>query len=665
MKHEELQAKICQADAENIKRDFAAAQMLCNEVLAELQTTEDVTNKELLSIRCSALHQLAIAQRRGGKPDEALATAEEELIIANMTQNKPDIAQAKVDLGATYHYFNDFKRTLEYYSEASGLYEELNDKKGIATVVLYIGMAYSKLNSPLAFEYYVKALAIYEDIGYTSGIAGILSDLGNEYYRIGSYPKSLEYHAKALAAHMELGDRRMTGGTLVNIGLVYSSLGEFETALEYYDKALFEFDEIGEKVFKAHAMVNIGSVYDGLGQRDKALEYYGNAYSQYEELGNTSDIATVFVNMGDTYREIGLLDKSLEFNGKALKLSEEIDDIKNTALSMGNIGIVYGLRKYEGYDAAKAEEYLLKALAIFDENGDRSNIAVFLKSLTEFYEQEERWKDFGINLKKYHAVKDEVQSDEAKKSAQQLEQQKQAAEREKTLTIERERAQATTAVLHQVLPPSIATRLIKGEKIADYFTSISILFADIVGFTPIASKMPARKVLAFLNYVFGEFDRIIEHHGCEKIKTIGDGYMAVAGAPITCEDHAERIAHAAMEMMGDIQLPEDIRTSLPKGVKFSIRIGVHIGPAFGGIVGEKRFVYDIYSDAVNTAARMESHGEPGRIHVSEDFAFHVQNRMDMTGDDLGGIVFEEREEIEIKGKGRMKTYFMKQSTVNQ
>jgi class 3 adenylate cyclase len=111
-------------------------------------------------------------------------------------------------------------------------------------------------------------------------------------------------------------------------------------------------------------------------------------------------------------------------------------------------------------------------------------------------------------------------------------------------------------------------------------------------------------------------------------------------------------------MIGDIQLPEDIRTSLPKGAKFNIRIGINIGPAFGGIVGEHRFVYDIYSDAVNIAARMESHGESGKIHVSEDFAFHLQNRMDMTDDDLGGVIFEEREEIEIKGKGKMKTYFL-------
>jgi len=115
-----------------------------------------------------------------------------------------------------------------------------------------------------------------------------------------------------------------------------------------------------------------------------------------------------------------------------------------------------------------------------------------------------------------------------------------------------------------------------------------------------------------------------------------------------------------LDMMQDIQLPEEIREHLPEGNIFRLRIGLHCGEIIAGLIGTGKLAYDIYGDAVNTAARMESHGEAGRIHVSEDFAFHLQNRMDMTNDDVGGIVFEEREEIEIKGKGLMKTYFLTQ-----
>ncbi len=224
---------------------------------------------------------------------------------------------------------------------------------------------------------------------------------------------------------------------------------------------------------------------------------------------------------------------------------------------------------------------------------------------------------------------------------------------------------ATTTLLHKVLPESIATRIIAGEQeIADYFPSVSILFADIAGFTPISAGMPAYVVVRFLNYIFGTFDTIMKKHGCEKIKTIGDGYMAVAGAPIECADHAQRMALAALEMQQDIMLPDEFRAYLPEGVNFGIRIGLHTGSVVGGVIGDERFVYDIYSDAVNTAARMESHGEPDKIHVSEEFkqAFLLgaarQEQPHESPLSPKSLHFQERGEMEIKGKGRMNTYFL-------
>jgi class 3 adenylate cyclase len=222
---------------------------------------------------------------------------------------------------------------------------------------------------------------------------------------------------------------------------------------------------------------------------------------------------------------------------------------------------------------------------------------------------------------------------------------------------ERARHEATSELLHKMLPDSIADRLIAGEKnIADYFESISILFADIAGFTPISASMSAYSVVQLLNYVFGEFDRIMKKHGCEKIKTIGDGYMAVAGAPIRCDDHAVRLAAAALDMLEITLLPEEIQQSLPEGTSFGVKIGLHTGAAIAGVFGEERFVYDVYSDAVNTASRMESHGEAGKIHVSEDFMQAVSSL------DKGNrrLIFTERGEMGIKGKGMMKTYFLEE-----
>ena len=137
--------------------------------------------------------------------------------------------------------------------------------------------------------------------------------------------------------------------------------------------------------------------------------------------------------------------------------------------------------------------------------------------------------------------------------------------------------------------------------------------------------------------------------------------MAVCGAPTTCEDHAERLAEAALEMQETITLPESIREYMPSGTKLGVRIGLHTGSVVAGVIGEERFVYDIYSDAVNTAARMESHGEENKIHVSNDFFRHLQNRFAMTKNTSHGFVFEKRGEMEIKGKGLMRTYFVERA----
>jgi class 3 adenylate cyclase len=435
---------------------------------------------------------------------------------------------------------------------------------------------------------------------------------------------------------------------------VYTSLGFYDKALENFGNALAVLEEIGAKLDIANVTGSIGSAYQSQGSYDSALEYFLRALAVYEELDAKYGVASATGNIGNVYWFLGDYDNALKYYEKNLAAASEIRAKLGVAVGIGNIGCVYTVKDYEGYDAVKGEEYLLKALALSGEINAKEKIAYWHEYLACLYENEKRWEDFAFHYKKYHETEKEVQSESAKKQANLMEQQRQTAEREKALAAERAEARATQNVLHQVLPPSIADRLVKGEKVADYFQNVSILFADIVGFTPIASRMPAKVVLAFLNHVFGAFDDIIEKHGCEKIKTIGDGYLAVAGAPIPCADHAERIARAALDMLEDIHLPEDIRRHLPNGLQFSIRIGIHTGPAFGGIIGAKRFVYDIYSDAVNIAARMESHGEPGKIHCSDDFAHHLQNRDE-------AFVFKEREEMDIKGKGKMRTYFLEKN----
>ena len=208
-------------------------------------------------------------------------------------------------------------------------------------------------------------------------------------------------------------------------------------------------------------------------------------------------------------------------------------------------------------------------------------------------------------------------------------------------------------LLLNVLPCSIAERL-KGRPevapdtlvdiIADSFPEASVLFADIVGFSKISAGMSPRELVAMLNDIFTEFDRIADDRGLEKIKTIGDAYMAVAGLPDPADDHAPRAAHMALDMLEVID-----RWNERRGTHVQMRIGINSGAGVAGVIGKRKFIYDIWGDSVNIASRMESHGVPGRVQVTE----FTRSKL------LGKPFFlEERGAVDLKGHGPMKTWFL-------
>jgi len=198
------------------------------------------------------------------------------------------------------------------------------------------------------------------------------------------------------------------------------------------------------------------------------------------------------------------------------------------------------------------------------------------------------------------------------------------------------------ALLTRILPASIVERLEGGEGgIADDHAETTVLFTDIVGFTEISTRCQPAAMVAFLNKVFGRYDELVARHGVEKIKTIGDAYMVAGGLPEPRADHAEAVADLALDMMA-----ETARLESPDGRPVQIRIGIDTGPLTAGVIGESRFLYDLWGDTVNTASRMESQGAPGRVQVSDA----VYRRLSAK------YRFERLGEIDVKGKGSMATW---------
>jgi adenylate cyclase len=200
------------------------------------------------------------------------------------------------------------------------------------------------------------------------------------------------------------------------------------------------------------------------------------------------------------------------------------------------------------------------------------------------------------------------------------------------------------SLLLNILPPVIADRLKNGSTvIADNAKEASILFADIVGFTGLSQTMSAEKLVVLLNSLFSEFDILVAKYRLEKIKTIGDAYMIASGIPIFREDHLEALAKCAIEMQETMK-----RGVTPESKDLQVRIGIHSGPVVAGVIGKSKFIYDLWGDSVNTASRMESHGEAGKIQVTDEVFEKLKDQFH----------FSDKREVLIKGKGIMDTRFL-------
>jgi guanylate cyclase len=217
----------------------------------------------------------------------------------------------------------------------------------------------------------------------------------------------------------------------------------------------------------------------------------------------------------------------------------------------------------------------------------------------------------------------------------------------KQLEIAQDRADT---LLFNMLPQKVAARLKKKPgTIAEAYDNASILFADIVGFTPLSNQLSPTKMIDLLNQIYSQFDELVEKYGVEKIRTIGDNYLVASGVPNPRPDHAQALAYLALDMLEVCQ-----NTKLVSDKTLTLRIGINSGSLIAGVIGSKKFQYDIWGDAVNTASRMESHGLPGKIQITKDTYEILKD----------SFVLTPRGAIHVKGKGEMQTWFLEGKTNN-
>lgn len=662
-----LSAKLHEAELCVNGGDSLKAEQLTGEVLLELGFDQDILNEsinvpdgaleqdekqQMKYIYARALHILGTAAWRKGEYSQAIEYCTNALSVFEMCGAPADVAKTKRSLGNIYVHLSDYPQALELYIQALKNFEEAGDSAELAGTNCNIGIIYADMSDfPQAYEYYKRALSYAEDSGHRTFAANITTNIGALFQDIADYSQAIEYFQKALDLYTQLNNRIGIAITLCNIGLLYTSLSDSAQALEHFHSALAIYKDLGNEDGIARLYGNIGITYYENKEYSQAMDYFMQGLELYSKHKNGRSMAINLNNIGNVYREIADFPRALEYYHKAHEITQQLGMKHSRSDWLKQIAHIYSRPEFVGADPAKAKDYLLEALDINIHLGTLNKNAAILKNLAECFEANKQWEEANTYHKRYFEVFKAVQSDETVRQLQLFDHRRKIEEAERDRQLKIARHEVTVNLLHKTLPPSIAERLIAGENtIADKFESISILFADIVGFTPLAARTEPKKMVELLNNLFTRFDKLTLEYRVERVKTIGDAYMVVSGAPETCDDHAVRIANFALAM-----LDETAKFSNEMGEHIRIRIGINCGEAVGAVVGETKFSYDLWGDAVNTASRMESHGEAGRIHVSEEFMRAVGAAQEQH------LRCIERGEIEVKGKGMMTTYFLEEA----
>lgn len=511
-------------------------------------------------------------------------------------------------IGAVEFLSDNFEVANNYLDKAMALYAKRSDEDGIAACSIFKGYLHrSQGDLDLAMKYGLGAIDQLTKSGKHKFFLIIgCYWIGGVYAESGHLEEAHSLFQKGLETDYPMGIKYM-GARLTNGRAgVYQQQKNHKLALEHYQKALDLCATTTERTFEARGLTDLGDYYSTIGNWEKAIEYNKKALALRQKMKVVNGSITNYMNLGDLYSKQRRFADALDVLSQSLHLAEEIHVNAK----------VYQIHK------KISDTHLLM--------GNTSEAFAHYRSFHEIGE-EVNHDDMEEKLKKQVQL---FQAEQTRKENIVITEQKKEIEKEKGRSDD---------LLRNILPQEVAAELkMTGTAKARQYKNVTVLFTDFVNFTGISETMNPKELVAEIHKYFSVFDNIIVKNKLEKIKTIGDAYMAVGGIPNETSDHAVKAVNAAL----------DIRdyTQKCKG-KFQIRVGLSSGPVVAGIVGVRKYAYDIWGDTVNTASRMESMGEVGKVNVSQATYDLIKNEP--------AFAFESRGKIEAKGKGNLEMYFVK------
>jgi class 3 adenylate cyclase/Tfp pilus assembly protein PilF len=569
----------------------------------------------------------------------AMTLSREAVELATEIHYQKGLARGLATLGFGYIRISQHEEALNYLDKSYELFTSLNDKQGESDILEYYGIIQRSLgNLEASLGYLFKALALAEETNYKKTESQCLYHIGVSYRYLGKFEEALNYFLKSLDKARLIDYAMPQGYCLNNIGLIYLETGDYTNALEYYNQSLAIRRKLGDKWGESGNLDNIGFIYFKLGNYTEAIKNCNHSLAIAEEIDDQKGHGNALLHLGNIYEKLADYEKAMDCYNSSLQIRRKIGDKKGEAeilLSLAELSIIDNFKIQSNLQVL---ELLHNALELGQQTKALDLLAKIKYVLYEAYKKLGNYNEALSNLESSLLIEKEIHNASIKEKvlnleiSNRVEQSKKEAEiyrlrnielvalneeiTKQKAEVEKQRTKSDELLLN-ILPSEVAEELKeKGYTTAKAFDEVTILFSDIKGFTDVAEKMTAQELVKEINTYFSAFDGIIQKYGLEKIKTIGDAYIAAGGLPEKNSATAQNVIEAAIAMQQSVKKLQQERVSSNKPY-FELRIGIHTGSVVAGVVGIKKFQYDIWGDTVNLAARMEQSGVPGKINISQ------------------------------------------------
>ena len=577
-------------------------------------------------------------------PDTSIIIANSAKLLAEQNNYKAGLALAFKNIGKGYYLQGKYKEAVINWQQAIEVYSLLNDKKGVANMLSNQGAVYyAQGDDAKALELHLQSLKMSEALNDTLRILTSLTNIGGVYSnKQVTWKKALDYFLRSYNLSLAIKDDYSIGTCAVNLGELYYNLKDDAKALMYLRQS--------EKAYKGtedlpYTLNCIGRIFLRQKNFEKAIQIHTEAYQISKKLDTKLDQTQSLVALAEAYKASGDFASAIKTFQQAVTIALPLNAIVEMKDAYQGLSESYSLES--DYTNAFKYQNLLLAVkdSIYNINTDKK-----LGTLQFGFDLEKKEGEISLLNKNKEIQRREIQRQKIVKTgfiggfltvllfAAVFFKQRNKIGKEK---------KRSEKLLLNILPAETAEELkATGTAKTKRLDLVSVLFTDFKNFTQASEILTPEELVAEINFCYSEFDRIVARHGIEKIKTIGDSYMCAGGLPVSNNTHPFDVVSAGLEMVKFIETnkQERIESGLPY---FELRLGIHSGPVVAGIVGINKFAYDIWGDTVNTASRMESSGEIGRVNISGTTYELVKENFN--------CVY--RGKIEAKNKGVIDMYF--------